>query len=162
MESKELKALRAQLARALDWEDAHAGFEAAMRGWPAALRGKVPKGATHSGWQELEHLRLAQRDIYEFCVDPRYRARKWPDDYWPKSPSPPAAGAWTLSVTAFKRDRQSMRGLALDSRVDLFERIPHGKGQTILRELLLVADHNAYHVGQLVQLRRMLGAWPKR
>ena len=162
MESKELKALRAQLARALDWEDAHVGFEAAVRGWPATLRGKVPKGATHSGWQELEHLRLAQRDIYEFCVDPRYRARKWPDDYWPKSPSPPSAGAWALSVTAFKRDRRSMRGLALDARVDLFEPIPHGKGQTILRELLLVADHNAYHVGQLVQLRRMLGAWPKR
>jgi len=162
MKATELAAVRAQLARALDWEDAHAGFQTAVRGWPVALRGKVPRGAEHSAWQELEHLRLAQRDIYEFCVDSRYRARKWPDDYWPRLAAPPSAGAWTSSVAAFKRDLKAVRRLALDPRTPLFEPIAHGDGQTILRELLLVIDHNAYHVGQLVLLRRMLGAWPKR
>ena len=159
--SGQTNALREQLQRILDWEDAHVGFDAAVRGWPVALRSKVPRGLQHSGWQQLEHLRLAQRDIYEFCVDSSYAARRWPDDYWPASPAPPSSAAWARSIAAFKRDLADVRRLTLDPKVDLFARIPHGSGQTYLRQVLLVADHNAYHVGQLVLLRRALGAWPK-
>ena len=159
MNARDRQALRAQLARILDSRDAHVDFDAAVRDWPPALRSKVPKGMAYSGWQLLEHLRLAQRDIYEFCVDPKYAERHWPDDYWPSSPAPPRRDAWNRSIAAFKRDLAAIRRLATSPKVDLFARIPHGSGQTYLRELLLVADHNAYHVGQLVLLRRALGAW---
>ena len=159
MNASEQKALRQHLQRVLDWEDAHVGFDAVVRGWPIRLRSKIPAGMTHSAWQLLEHLRLAQRDIYEFCTDANYAERAWPKDYWPSAPAPPRANAWDRSIAAFRRDLRDLRRLAADPRVDLFARIPHGSGQTYLRELLLVADHNAYHVGQLVLLRRALGAW---
>jgi len=152
-------ALRAQLARALEWEDAHAGFDRAVDGIPEELRGRVPEGLPYSPWQLLEHLRLAQEDILDFCRNPGYAERDWPDDYWPAAPEPPATSAWDESVAAFRRDRQALARLATDPTVDLFSPIPHGSGQTLLRELLLVIDHNAYHVGELVVLRRALGIW---
>jgi uncharacterized damage-inducible protein DinB len=152
-------ALRAHLRKLLDWQDAHASFDAAVDDVPPELRGKRPEGLPYSPWQLLEHLRLAQRDILDFCRDPEYAERKWPDDYWPADPMPPSAGAWDESVAAFRADRRELQRLASDPALDLFARIPHGDGQTYLRELLLVADHNAYHVGQLVAVRRLLGAW---
>jgi hypothetical protein len=152
-------ALREQLRRVLSWGDAHAGFDKAVDGFPAHLRGAVVKGFPHSAWQLLEHLRLAQFDILDFSRNPNYHELKWPDDYWPKSPEPPSESAWDESVAAFRKDRAEMQALAADGSIDLFAKIPHGSGQTILREILLTADHNAYHVGQLVMLRQQLGAW---
>jgi hypothetical protein len=107
----------------------------------------------------LEHLRIAQEDILEFCRDPKYKAPKWPDDYWPKKPAPPSAAAWGKSVKQFRKDLKTMQDLVANPKTDLFAKIPWGDGQTILREVLLVADHNAYHVAQLIDVRRLLGAW---
>ena len=152
-------ALRSQLARALEWEDAHVGFDRAVEGVPAELRGRVPDGLPYSAWQLLEHLRLAQEDILDFCRNPGYAQRDWPDDYWPATPAPATPRAWDDSVAAFRRDRQALARLAADAQVDLFAPIPHGSGQTLLRELLLVLDHTAYHVGELVVVRRALGIW---
>jgi uncharacterized damage-inducible protein DinB len=153
------RALRDHLRRLLSWEDAHAGFDQAVKDWPRELRSVVPEGVPYSAWQLVEHLRLAQRDILEFCRSSRYRARQWPDAYWPKIAAPPRADSWDRSIAAFGRDLEALRRLAADPKIDLFAKIPHGTGQTYLRELILVADHNAYHVGQLVLLRRLLGIW---
>ena len=152
-------ALRQQLRKLLDWEDAHVGFDKAVAGVPKAQRGTIPKGSAHSLWQLLEHLRICQLDILDFCRNPRYEEMPM-EAYWPPSAAPPSARAWAASVAAFRRDREALKRLAANRRIDLFARIPHGSGQTYLRELLLVADHNAYHLGQLVLLRRLLGAWP--
>ena len=152
-------ALRQHLLELLKGGSAHANFQDAVRDFPAELRGKRPKGAAHSPWEELEHMRLAQWDILDFSRNAEYKALKWPDDYWPAKPEPPDEKAWDRSVHAFCQDLQTMCGLVADEATDLYARIPHGEGQTILREALLVADHNAYHLGQLVLLRRMLGAW---
>jgi len=154
------EALRSQLARMLVWGDAHATFENAVDGLAPDNRGVVPPGAVHSAWQLLEHLRLTQRDILEFCRNPAYREPHWPDDYWPDAAAPPDDGAWAESIASFLSDRDALMRLAEDPAVDLFATIPHGTGQTYLRELLLVADHNAYHIGALILLRRLLGAWP--
>jgi uncharacterized damage-inducible protein DinB len=151
--------LRGYLARLLDWEEAHIGFEAAVEGLPAAERGTQPFGLPYSAWQLVEHIRLAQLDILEFCRDPGYRKRRWPDDYWPTSPAPPRPEAWDASLADLRRDREALQALAMDPSVDLLAQIPHGTGQTYLRELLLVADHTAYHVGQLIVVRRLLGSW---
>ena len=153
-------ALRAQLVRFLDSHDAHADFDAAVEGIPEHLRGVQPKGLPYSAWQLLEHLHLAQHDILDFCVNPSYREMAWPDDYWPKGPEPPSAAAWDGSIAAYRQDRDAMMRLAQDPAIDLFATIPHGSGQTYLREILLVVDHAAYHVGQLVLVRRLLGVWP--
>ncbi|HEY8148248.1 MAG TPA: DinB family protein [Vicinamibacteria bacterium] len=153
------QALRAQLRRILDWEDAHASFDRAVAGLPARLRGTAPEGWAHSAWQLLEHLRICQHDILDFCRNPKYVEMAM-EDYWPPSAKPPSPKAWSASVAAIRRDVAALKRLAADRGIDLFARIPHGSGQTYLRELLLVADHNAYHVGQLVALRRALGAWP--
>lgn len=153
-------ALRTHLLKLLGWRDAHADFEQAVAGVPPALRGAVPAGLPHSPWQLLEHLRLAQRDILDFCRDPGYVEPTWPDDYWPAHAEPPTATAWDESVSAFRADREALRALVADPATDPFARIPHGQGQTYLREVLLVADHNAYHLGQLVAARRLLGCWP--
>jgi DinB family protein len=155
-------ALRAQLARLLDWEDAHLSFDAAVEGVPPKLRGAAPAGLPYSPWQLIEHLRLTQHDILDFCRNPNYRELHWPDDYWPPSAAPPKPADWDESIAQFRRDRAALQSLASDSKIDLFARIPHGSGQTYLRELLLVADHSAYHVGQLVTVRRALGAWTSR
>ncbi len=151
--------IRRQLAHLLTWGDAHVTFDAAVAGLPAPARGKVPRGLPYSPWQLLEHMRLAQADILEFCVSKRYREKQWPKDYWPTSPTPPSARAWSASVTGFKRDRRRLERLALDPRRDLLARVPAGSGQTLLREIVLAADHTAYHVGQLVAVRRLLGQW---
>jgi uncharacterized damage-inducible protein DinB len=151
--------LRAQLADFLDWKSAHVGFDDAVKGMPVKQRGVVPKGFAHSAWQILEHIRIAQHDILEFCINPAYKEKKWPDDYWPASPVPKSAAAWNRALADFRRDRTAMQRLARASRINLFAKIPHGSGQTYLRELLLVADHTAYHVAQLVDVRRALGSW---
>lgn len=147
-------ALRAQLVKFLDWKEAHAGFDAAVDGIPPDRRGAVPPGLPHSPWQLLEHLRIAQHDILDFCVNAKYREMKWPDDYWPAA-APPSFKAWDESVAAYRLDRKAMQDLAADTKIDLFARIPHGSGQTYLREILLVVDHAAYHIGQLVLVRRL-------
>ncbi len=152
--------LRTHLQRLLDWEDAHTGFEAIIAGIPAELRGRKPDGVPHSPWQILEHLRLAQHDILDFCRNPDYRELSFPDGYWPPTAAPPTPQAWDECVEGFRRDREAMKQLAADPKVDWFAAIPHGQGQTILREILLVADHNAYHLGQLVTVRQLLGNWP--
>lgn len=151
--------LRQHLIKLLTGSEAHANFEAAVENFPVRARGKVPPGAEHSAWQLLEHLRLAQWDILDFSVNSKYRHMKWPEDYWPKSPEPPDDDAWDGSVERFLADRKSLCDLIENPETDLYARIPHGEGQTILREALLTADHNAYHVGQLILIRRLLGAW---
>ena len=154
------EALRAQLATLLDWKEAHATFDAAVKGIPPNKRGTVPRGWAYSAWQLVEHIRIAQADILDFCVNPSYEhLLKWPDDYWPKSPAPPSGVAWTRALAAYRRDCVAMQQLATDQGVDLLATIPHGTGQTYLREILLVADHATYHVGQIVALRRQLGLW---
>lgn len=152
-------ALRKHVVELLTLGHAHATFEQAVKGLPTELQGKAPKGAEHSPWQILEHLRLAQWDILDFSRNAKYKALKWPDDYWPKEKAPPDEKSWDKSVRAYKRDLKEMVALIADEKTDLFAKIPHGDGQTILREALLVADHNAYHIGQLVLVRRLLGAW---
>src|SRR2546425_4756391 len=134
------ESLRTHLGKLLNWEDAHVSFDAAVKGIPPALRGIVPERLPYSPWQLLEHLRLTQRDILEFCRNPRY-VEPSPQEYWPASAVPPTAAVWDESVTGFFRDREALKRLAADPAVDLFECIPHGTGQTYLRELLLVADH---------------------
>jgi uncharacterized damage-inducible protein DinB len=153
------QALRDHLARTLDWEDAHVGFDRAVEGIPDGKRGIRPTGFEHSPWQLLEHMRLAQEDILDFCVNAKYEhSMKWPDDYWP-GPTPPSDAAWKASIASFKRSREQMKALARDVE-DLTAKVPTGKGnQTYLRAILLVADHTAYHVGQLVAVRRALGIW---
>jgi hypothetical protein len=153
------KSLRELLGRLLEWEDAHVGFDRAIDGIPADLRGRTPAGMPYSAWQLLEHLRLAQHDILDFCVNPGYHEMKWPDDYWPKSPAPPSTTAWDESVEAYKKDRRALQDLAMDPKRDLHAKISHGSGQTYLREIVLVADHTSYHVGQLILVRRVLGIW---
>jgi hypothetical protein len=139
---------------------AHLKVEAAVADLPAGLRGARPPGVPHSPWRLLEHMRIAQWDILEFSRNPRHVSPKFPDGYWPAGDAPPDATAWDRSVQAFKTDLEAMCALVANPDTDLFGRIPHGDGQTILREALLVADHNAYHLGQLVVVRRALGAWP--
>jgi uncharacterized damage-inducible protein DinB len=153
------QALREQLARLLGWEDAHAGLERIVDGVPPDKWGAAAAGLPYTLWQLLEHLRLSQYDILDFCRNPGYQEQRWPEDYWPKAGSPPHPGAVAESVAAFRRDRETLEALAKDPGVDLFARIPHGTGQTYLRELLLVADHTAYHLGQMVVVRRALGIW---
>jgi uncharacterized damage-inducible protein DinB len=153
------KAIRDLLGKALAWHDAHATFDDAVADIPAEARGRRPEHLPYSAWQLVEHLRITQRDILDFCINPDYQEMKWPDDYWPSSPEPPSAAAWDESVRAYGEDREALQKLAADTSVDLEARIPHGDGQTYLREIVLVIDHAAYHVGQLVLVRRLLGLW---
>jgi len=154
------KLLREHVIELLTGGHAHATFDAAVNNLPAALRGKRPKGAEHSPWEILEHLRIAQWDILEFSRNPRHQSPEWPSGYWPASAAPPDEKAWDRSVRAFRRDLKAMCALVENPATDLFARIPHGDGQTVLREALLVADHNAYHLGEMVLVRRLLKAWP--
>jgi hypothetical protein len=155
-------ALRAQLVRVLDWEEAHAGFDKAADGIPPGQRGSSIAGFTHSPWQLIEHLRLAQRDILDFCLNANYvHSLEWPDDYWPKNPAPPGPDAWDASLASIRADRETLKRLVRDNQIDLFATVPTGKGNhTYLRAILLVVDHNAYHLGQLVAVRQALGVWP--
>lgn len=154
--------LRQQLARFIDFGEAHVTADAALAPLDLSLQGKRVQGLPHSPWELLEHIRITQHDILDFCVNPKYEEMKWPDDYWPKSPAPPAADSWKASVARFHEDRDALRKLATDSKVDLFAKIPHGDGQTCLRELILAQDHLSYHLGQLVLVRQALGAWPAK
>jgi hypothetical protein len=155
------KALREHLVKLLTGGDAHADFEAATKDFPAELQGKTPEGAEHSPWEVLEHLRTAQWDILDFSRNPEYKEREWPKEYWPETPAPPNATAWSKSAKAFESDLKEMCDLVADEKTDLFAKISHGNGQTILREALVVSDHNAYHLGEMVLLRRLLGAWKR-
>jgi uncharacterized damage-inducible protein DinB len=154
------QALREQLVRILDWEEAHVGFDKAIADLPHEKRGAVAAGFEHSVWQLLEHMRLAQEDILDFCVNPKYvHTMKWPDDYWPKHPEPPNSHAWDESVASFKNERERFKKLARETD-DLHALVPTGKGrQTYLRGILLLVDHNTYHLGQIVAVRRAVGAW---
>jgi hypothetical protein len=152
-------ALREQLINLLTKGNAHVTFDDAVKNLPVELRGKRPKGLEHSPWQLLEHLRIAQWDILEFSRDAQHKSPEWPSGYWPVKPAPPDEKAWDKSLRAFRKDLKAMCALVEDESTDLYAKIPHGDGQTLLREALLVADHNAYHVGQLVLVRKMLGAW---
>jgi hypothetical protein len=150
-----------QLARLLDWEEAHVGLDKAVDGIDPRHRGTRAAGFEHSPWQLLEHLRLAQKDLLDFCVNAKYtHVLTWPDDYWPKDPAPPDEDAWERSVGAFVRDRDAFKELIADEDVDLFALVPTGKKQqTYLRTILLSVDHASYHVGQLVAVRKALGIW---
>jgi hypothetical protein len=156
------KALRAHLLYLLNGGGAHASFDAVIEGLPAAMRGKRPEGAAHSPWEIVEHMRIAQWDILEFSRDPKHASPDWPGGYWPKTKAPPNSAAWNRSVKAFRSGLKDMCQLVARRSTDLYARIPHEDGQTILREALLIADHNAYHLGELVLVRRLLGAWKKR
>jgi hypothetical protein len=155
------QALREQLVSLLKGGQAHVHFLDAIEGFPEAKRGTFVEGLPHTGWQLMEHVRIAQWDILEFSRNARHVSPGFPEGYWPKTPVPPDEAAWAKSVQEFQRDLQEMIKLLKNSKTDLFAVIPHGDGQTILREVLLLADHNAYHLGQLVDLRRALGAWPE-
>jgi hypothetical protein len=152
--------LREHLLYLLKGGGAHLNFDAAIADLSAELRGARPPHVPHSAWRLLEHLRIAQWDILEFSRNPRHVSPNFPDGYWPKGDAPPDNGAWDRTVAAFRADLKAMCDLVANPATDLFAPIPHGEGQTILREALLVADHNAYHLGQLVIVRRALGAWP--
>lgn len=153
-------ALRTYLSRLLDWTDAHVSFEAAVDGIEPSVRGAKPAGWDYSAWQLVEHIRLAQEDILAFCTAARYEERTWPDDFWPSLATPSSNAAWDAALDAYRRDRKTLQELTADPAIDLFALVPHGTTQTYLREILLVADHTAYHVGQLVALRKQLGIWP--
>jgi hypothetical protein len=150
--------LREHLAELLDGGHAHIRFDDAVKDLTRELRGVRPAGSPHSAWELLEHLRLAQWDILEFSRNPNHVSPDFPSGYWPAAVAPPDDAAWDESVAAFRRDLHSLAALARDTSLDLYAKIPHGDGQTILREILLAADHNAYHLGQFMLVRRMLGA----
>jgi hypothetical protein len=151
--------LRQQLAKLIDWNEAHADLSAAVHDFPAKLRGQAPEGLRHSAWQLLEHVRIALWDILEFSRDAQHKSPKWPEGYWPETAAPPSDKAWDESVKAILKAQVEFRKLVQDPSHDLFKPLPHGEGQTLLREVLLAADHGAYHLGQLVLVRRALGAW---
>ena len=156
----QVKSLRQHLVKLLEGGgEAHVEFDNAVKDMPSALQGKIPKGAEHSPWQEFEHLRIAQWDILEFALNPEHKSPEFPSGYWPAKPEPPDDKAWDKSAQAVRSDLKRFTNLLADDSTDLFAKIPHGDGQTILRQALAAADHNAYHLGQLVLLRRLLGAW---
>ena len=151
--------LRQHLIEVLTGGHAHATFEDAVKGLPSKLHGSKPAHFPHSPWMILEHLRIAQWDILEFSRNKKHESPKWPEGYWPKTETPPNEQAWNKSVEQFESDLKAIKDLVKNPKTDLFAKIPWGDGQPILREALLAADHNAYHVAQLVDVRRLLGAW---
>ena len=154
--------LRKQLVELLKGGGAHATFDDAVKNMPEKLRGVKPDGLPHSPWMLLEHLRLGQWDILEFSRNAKHESPKWPEGYWPKNEAPPNAAAWNKSLQQFRKDLKTMQDLVANPKTDLGTAIPWGDGQTILREAFLVADHNAYHIAQLIDVRRLLGAWPNK
>lgn len=153
--------LKKQLAALIDGGQAHATFEQAVEGFPPNLRGTVPEGLPYSAWQIVEHIRIAQRDIFDFSAPPTggYHGLKWPEQYWPNDPNPPSPEAWDRSVAAVKADRENFKNLILKPAADLAKPFRWGTGQNLLREAFLIADHAAYHTGELIVLRRLLGCW---
>jgi DinB superfamily len=154
--------LRRHLRDLLGGGHAHLNFDAAVADLPAGLRGVRPPNLSHTPWRLVEHMRIAQWDILRFSVDPGHVSPEFPDGYWPDGDAPPDVAAWDRAIAAFRADLGAMIELVADPATDLFAPIAHGQGQTILREALLVADHNAYHLGQLVTVRKLLGAWDER
>jgi hypothetical protein len=152
-------ALRQHVLDLLRGRNAHADFDTSVADVPSRLRGVKPPGAPHTAWQLLEHMRIAQWDILEFSRDAKHKSPAWPEGYWPKTEAPPSAASWNNSLRSFRADLKAMAKLVADKKTDLFAPIPHGSGQTILREAMLIADHNSYHLGQMVLLRRLLGTW---
>ncbi len=153
------KDLRRHLMKLLDGGSAHLKPSQVLEDFPAEARHRGPAGVPYSPWQLLEHIRIAQWDILRFSRDPNHVSPPYPEGYWPAGEGPESEQAWEDSVEAFQTDLEEMKHLVADPAVDLFARIPHGDGQTVLREAMLVADHNAYHLGQLVMLRRLIGDW---
>jgi hypothetical protein len=151
--------VREQVIKLLAGGQAHVTFEDVVKNFPAKLRGVKPKGVPHTAWELLEHMRIALWDILEFSRDAKHVSPSWPEGYWPKTQKPPSDAAWKKSVAAIRKDLAAMQKLVGNPKTDLNAKIPHGTGQTVLREALLVADHNAYHIGQLLLVRRLLGAW---
>jgi uncharacterized damage-inducible protein DinB len=156
-----MDSLRSHVLELLKGGHAHADLETALKGLPVKLRGKKPKSAEHSVWQLLEHIRIAQRDILEFSRNPKHVSPPWPKGYWPATEAPPSASAWNNSLRQVREDLKAMEKLVASPKTELLLKIPHGDGQTILREALLLADHTSYHVGQILLLRRLLGAWKR-
>jgi hypothetical protein len=153
------KNLRKQIVEFLSGRGAHVDWKASFRGIPPKLRGVRPSGFSHSLWELLEHMRIAQWDILEFSRDAKHVSPEWPKGYWPATPAPPNAKAWDKSLKIFARDLAAVQRLVASRKTDIFAKIPHGTGQTILCEALLVADHNAYHLGQVLAIRKILGNW---
>jgi len=153
---KEQAALRRMLVDAMSGHHAHIDFEAAVEDFPMELSAKKPTGAPHTAWQLLEHMRIAQWDILEFSRDPNHKSPKWPEGYWPATDAPPDQNAWRTSLDAFRHDSKEAARLVLDPKNDLFKPLEHGQGQTLMREALLIANHNSYHLGQLMYLKKML------
>jgi len=156
MTSNETAALRKQLVSAISGHEAHIDFDSAMEDFPAEMRGRKASGAPHSAWQLLEHMRIAQKDILEFIRNPQHKSPKWPDEYWPKAAAPPDLEAWNNSVREFQKDSEELDALVQNAKQNLFAPFEHGTGQTLLREALLVANHNSYHLGQLMFLKKIL------
>jgi hypothetical protein len=150
--------LREHLIALLDGKGAHIPFEEAVKHFPESLRGTKPPGAPHTAWQLLEHLRIAQWDILEFSRDAKHKSPKWPEGYWPATEAPPTKDAWQESIHKYKADLKSMQALIADQKHDLYARLPHGEGQTLLKEALVLADHNSYHLGQIMYLKKQLEA----
>jgi len=159
MKSVEDHSLRQHLLELLQGGSAHTRFDDVIKRIPAKLYGAKATGLPHSPWMLLEHLRIAQWDILEFSRNSKHRSPAWPEGYWPKTAAPRSAGEWTKSVKNFRKDLKAMQTLVSNPRTDLYKKIAWGDGQTVLREALLVADHNAYHIAQLVDVLRALGAW---
>lgn len=153
------RALRDQLLELLRGGSAHATVNAAFDDFPVELRGARSEGVPHTGWQQLEHMRFTLHDLLEFCTNSEYLEPKWPNDYWTDSEAPPAPDSWEKSLAGFKADIEAFEALVGDPTGNIYAAIPWGQGQTLFREVLLVADHNSYHVGQVVMLRKLLGAW---
>jgi DinB superfamily len=152
-------ALREHLVQLLEGGHAHTSFDQATRGFPVARAGERPSGAPYSAWELLEHMRIAQNDILRFSQSAKHKSPDWPAGYWPASPAPERADQWSASLRSFKDDLAEFLDMVRDLRSDLYRKFPWGDGQTLLREALLIADHNAYHLGQLVLVRRLLGEW---
>lgn len=156
------RALREQLHELIFSGNAHADIDTVLADFPIEQTGKKPAGTPYTAWQLLEHLRLTVHDLLEFSTNSEYLAPKWPEDYWPATEAPQNQGEWETSVKAFKADCKAIAKLATDPASNLYAQIPWGQGQTLLREILLAADHNSYHLGQMVLLRKQLGAWPNQ
>lgn len=153
-------AIRSIVASSLDWDQAHATFDAAVANLPKDLRGKRPDNFPHSVWELVEHIRIAQDDLADFMERADYHRIKWPDDYWPKDPAPASDAAWDESIAAVLRDREHLKQITMRESIDLVGSIPWGEGRTYLRTILVAVDHTAYHVGQILAVRKLLGAWP--
>jgi len=152
---------RTIVASSLDWEQAHSSLENALKGLPTELRGRRPSGFPHSAWELLEHIRITQHDLLEFLQNPDYEEKlQWPKDYWPANAAPASEKAWNETVAGWRKDRMALERFTTDSEIDLTAKIPHGTGQTYLRTVLVAVDHAAYHVGQIVTVRQLIGAWP--